>query len=69
MNWRLDSIPIGTAAAAHALDGPVAGLVAAQRKELYDEPCERMDEWMGGRRDVDLDGNRRAGNGPASLCG
>ena len=37
------------------------GLVAAQRKELYDEPRLRMD----GRGDVALDGDRRTGGGPA----
>ena len=31
----------------------------------HDEPYKRMDEWMGGRRDVDLDGDRRPGGGPA----
>jgi hypothetical protein len=47
-------------------------LVAAQRKEgcdepyrrgLYDESYERMDEWLDGRRDVDLDADRRTGGG------
>jgi hypothetical protein len=38
---------------------------AAQRKGLYDEPYKRMDEWLDGRRDVDLDGARRGGGGPA----
>jgi hypothetical protein len=44
---------------------PSGGLVAAQRKELYDESYRRMDEWLDGRRDVGLDGDRRAGGGPA----
>jgi hypothetical protein len=35
------------------------GLVVAERKGLYDEPRIRMD----GRRDVDLDGDRRTGGG------
>jgi hypothetical protein len=35
--------------------------VVAQRKGLYDEPYRRVD----GRRDVDLDGDRRTGGGPA----
>ena len=35
------------------------GLVAAERKGLCDEPCLRMD----GRRDVDLDGDRRTDRG------
>ena len=39
----------------------MGGLVVAQRKELYDEPRLRMD----GRRDVDLDGDRRTGGGSA----
>jgi hypothetical protein len=30
-----------------------------------DEPYKRMDGWMDGRRDVDLDGDRRSGGGPA----
>jgi hypothetical protein len=37
------------------------GLVAAERKGLYDEPRIRMD----GRRDVGLDGDRRTGGGSA----
>jgi hypothetical protein len=41
------------------------GLVAAQQGGLYDEPNWRMDGWMGGRRDVALDGDRRTGGGPA----
>ena len=44
---------------------PSGGLDAAQRKELYDESYRRMDGWMGGRRDVDLDGDRRTGGGPS----
>ena len=40
-------------------------LAEAQRKELYDEPYRRMDEWLDGRRDVDLGGDRRTGGGPA----
>jgi hypothetical protein len=40
---------------------PSGGQVAAERSELYDEPCIRMDGW----RDVGLDGNRRTGGGPA----
>ena len=39
----------------------MGGLVAAQRKGLYDEPRIRMD----GRRDVALDGDRHTGGGPA----
>ena len=38
---------------------------AAQHKELYDESYKRMDEWLDGRRDVDLDGALRSGGGPA----
>lgn len=38
-----------------------AELVSAQRRRLYDELCRRVD----GRRDVDSDGDRRAGGGPA----
>ena len=37
------------------------GRVAAQRKELYDEPYI----WMDGRRSMALDGVRRTGGGPA----
>ena len=42
---------------------PSGALVAAQRKELYDESYRRMDEWRDGRRNVGLDGNRRTGGG------
>ena len=38
--------------------------VAAQRKELNDESYRRMDEWLDGRRDVDLDSDRRPRGGP-----
>ena len=44
---------------------PRGGLIAARRKELHDEPYRRMDEWLDGRGDVDLDGDRRTGGGPA----
>lgn len=36
-----------------------------QPKEFYDEAYRRMDGWMGGRRDVDLDGDRGTGGGSA----
>ena len=32
---------------------------------LYDEWYRRMDEWLDGRRDVALDGDRRTGGGLA----
>ena len=35
---------------------------------LYDEPYGRMDGWMGGRRDVGLDGDRITGGGLAGRC-
>ena len=53
------------AASAHILDFQVVGLVAAQRKVVYDESYKRMDEWLDGRRDVVLDGDRRPRGGPA----
>ena len=44
-----------------------AGPVATQGKELYDdESCRRLDGWMDGRRNVDLDGGRHPGGSPAS---
>jgi hypothetical protein len=42
-----------------------SALDTAQRKDLYDESYRWMDEWLVGRRDVDLAGNRRTGGGPA----
>lgn len=32
---------------------------------FYDESCRRMDGWLDGRRDVDLDADRSIGCGPA----
>lgn len=40
-------------------------LIAAQPKEFYDDANKRMDEWRDGWRDVDLDGDRGSGSGPA----
>ena len=39
-------------------------LIAAQRKERY-ESRRRMDEWLDGRRGMDLGPDRRPGGGPA----
>ena len=50
---------------AHDLDIDYGWAVAAQRKELYDEPHIWMDERWDGRGDMDLDGGRRTGSGPA----
>ena len=36
------------------------------KKEIYhDELCKRMDEWVDGRRNVDLDCGRRPAGSPA----
>lgn len=46
----------------HARGGPIE----AQREEYCDdESYRRMDEWLDGRRDVDLAGDRHSGGGPA----
>ena len=51
-------------AAAHYLDFQAVGW-SQPMKGIYDESYRWMDEWLDGRRDVVLDGDRRPGGGPA----
>jgi hypothetical protein len=57
-----------TAASDHRLDCPVVGWSPRNERELYDESHRWVDEWLDGRRDVDLACDRRPGGGFAGRC-
>ena len=49
----------------HVGHGTGVGVSEPMKKVDIDESYGRMDEWLDGRRDVDLDVDRRTGGGPA----
>ena len=66
-NWRPCSFPIHTQSPLAIWIGQWRA-VLARRNQFYDESNERMDEWMGGRRDVALGSDRRSSGGSAGRC-